>query len=132
MDWRKAQLADPTLSFIVSCLEAGLHAPLKRNLDPAFDGRYLKEWDKMLLSNGVLHHKVVLNGQDFLQLVLPPAFRENIITALHDDLGHQGRDRTMSLIKQRFFWPGMDTFIKNKVASCGRCIRRILFVCVEA
>ena len=74
MDWRKAQLADSTLSFIVSCLEASLHAPLKRNLDPAFDGRYLK---------------VVLNGQDLLQLVLPPAFRENIFTALHDDLGHQ-------------------------------------------
>ena len=30
----------------------------------------------------------------------------------------------MSLVKQRCFWPGMDTFIKNKVASCGRCIRR--------
>ena len=90
MDWRKAQLADSTLSFIVSCLEAGLHAPLKRNLDPAFDGRYLMEWDKMLLSNGVLHRKVVLNRQDFLQLVLPPAFWENIFTALHDDLGHQG------------------------------------------
>ena len=53
-----------------------------------------------------------------------PAFREDIFEALHDDLGHQGRDRTMSLIKQRFFWPGMDTYIKNKVASCERCIRR--------
>ena len=78
----------------------------------------------MLLSNGVLHRKVTLNGQNFLQLVLPPAFREDVFEALHDDLGHQGRDRTMSLIKQRFFWPGMDTYIKNKVASCERCIRR--------
>ena len=105
-------------------LETGLPAPLKRDVDPAFDKRYLKEWDKLLISNGVLHRKVVLNGQDFMQLVLPPVFREDIFTALHDDLGHQGRDRTMSLIKQRCFWPGMDTYIKNKVASCGRCIRR--------
>ena len=74
--------------------------------------------------NGVLHRKVVLNGQDFLQFVLPPAFQENIFTALHGDLGHLGRDSTMSLIKQRFYWPGMDTFIKNKVTSCGGCIRR--------
>ena len=59
-----------------------------------------------------------------MQLVLPPVFREDIFTALHDDLGHQGRDRTMSLIKHRCFWPGMDTYIKNKVASSGRCIRR--------
>ncbi|MCG8032585.1 MAG: DDE-type integrase/transposase/recombinase, partial [Candidatus Thiodiazotropha taylori] len=123
-DWRKAQLADPTLGVIISRLESGLPAPSKRDIDPSFDGRYLKEWDKMLLSNGVIHRKVVLNGQDFLQLVLPPAFREDVFQALHDDLGHQGRDRTMSLIKQRFFWPGMDTFVKDKVASCGRCIRR--------
>ena len=76
--WRKAQLEDPTLSVIVRCLETGLPAPLKRNVYPSFDGRYLKEWDIMLLSNGVLHCKVVLNGQHFLQLVLPPFFREDI------------------------------------------------------
>ena len=29
----------------------------------------------------------------------------------------------MSLVKQRCFWPGMDTYIKNKVTACGRCIR---------
>ena len=113
-DWRKAQLDDPTLSVIIRCLEAGLPAPLNSNVDPSFDGRYLKEWDKLFLSNGVLHRKVVLNG---------PVFREDIFTALLDDLGHQGRDRTMSLVKQRCFLPGMDTYIKNKVASCGRCIR---------
>ena len=78
----------------------------------------------MLLSNRVLHRNVNLNGQKFLQHILPPAFREDVFEALHDDLWHQGRDRTTSLIKQRFFWPGMDTYIANKVASCERCIRR--------
>ena len=123
-DWRKAQLQDLSLSFVIKCLEAGLPAPLRRSLDQAVDAKYIKEWDKMLISNGVLHRKVTLNGQNFLQLVLPPALREDVFEALHDDLGHKGRDRTMSLIKQSFFWPGMDTYIKNKVASCKRCIRR--------
>ena len=50
-----------------------------------------------------------------MQLVLPPAFCED---------GHQGSDRTMSLIKQRFFWSGMEIYIKDKVASCERCIRK--------
>ena len=36
-DWRKAQLDDPTLSVIVRSLETGLPAPLKRDVDPAFD-----------------------------------------------------------------------------------------------
>ena len=92
---------------------------LKFSADPAFAWRYLKEWDKMLLSNGVLHRKGMFkNGQHFL----PPVFWEDILTAMNDDLGHQGRDRTIPLVKQRCFWPGMDTYIKNNVAFCRRCI----------
>ena len=41
-DWRKAKLDEFTLSVIVNCLETGLPAPLKHNVDPSFDGRYLK------------------------------------------------------------------------------------------
>ena len=37
-------------------------------------------------------------------------------------LGHKGRDRTTSIMKQRFFWPGMDAFIKDKIKTCDRCI----------
>ena len=98
-DWRNAQLQDLSLSFVIKCLEAGLQA---------IDAKYIKEWDKALLSNQVLHIKVSLNGHNFLQLVIPPAFREDVFEVLHDDLGHQGRDRTMPLIKQRVFlaWHG--------------------------
>lgn len=56
--------------------------------------------------------------------MLPQAVRKDVFKALHDDLGHQGRDRTLSLFKQRFFWPGMVTFVEENVQSCPRCIRR--------
>ncbi len=47
-----------------------------------------------------------------------------MFNAYHDDLGHQGRDRTTSVMKQRVFWPGMEQFIEDHVKRCGRCIRR--------
>ena len=78
----------------------------------------------MLFSNEVLHRKVTLNGQSFLQLVLTTVFSEDVFEGLHDDLGHQDRDSTMPLIKQNFFLIRMDTYTMNKVASCERCIRR--------
>ena len=37
---------------------------------------------------------------------------------------HQSRDRTTSLVKQRFFWPGIDSYIRDRVEQCDRCIRR--------
>ena len=47
-----------------------------------------------------------------------------VLKSYHDDLGHQGRDRTASLIKGRFFWPRMNKFIRNYVQKWGRCICR--------
>ena len=123
-DWRKAQLKDPCIGYILHQVETGSNAPAKRDLDQTVDVRYLKELDKLYTDQGVLHRKVSLNGQEFQQVVLPPVFHDEVFQALHNDLGHQGRDRTTSLFKQRFFWPGMDKFIREKVKTCGRCIRR--------
>ena len=44
-DWRKSQMDDTTLHFIISRVETGSRIPAKRTLDPTFDVRFLKEWD---------------------------------------------------------------------------------------
>ena len=40
------------------------------------------------------------------------------------NLGHQGRDRTLSLVRSRFYWPGLENDVEEKIKNCGRCIRR--------
>jgi hypothetical protein len=57
-------------------------------------------------------------------MVLPPVYRDVVFQGLHDDAGHQGRDRILFLIKSRFYWPGMDKDIEIKVKSCSNCILR--------
>ena len=58
------------------------------------------------------------NNLSFLSLEL----RDVVYTSLHDDLGRQSRDRTTSLIKQGFYWPGIDAYLKERVQNCDRCI----------
>ena len=41
------------------------------------------------------------------QLVVPKAYRARVLAGCHDDVGHQGKMRTISLLRERFFWPGM-------------------------
>ncbi|KAK3765524.1 hypothetical protein RRG08_054048 [Elysia crispata] len=41
------------------------------------------------------------------QLVLPTKYIPTVCKALHDDMGHQGYEKTLGLIRSRFFWPGM-------------------------
>ena len=74
-------------------------------------GRYIRDWDKLQLRDGVLYRKASVGSIDCLQMLLPVELRDEVFTALHDDLGHQGRDRAVSLFKQRFYWPGMESVL---------------------
>ena len=66
----------------------------------------------------------MIDGQHISQLVLPMHFRSVVLKLLHDDSGQQGRDRTTSLVRPRFFWPGLESDFEKKVKSCDRCLRR--------
>ena len=39
-------------------------------------------------------------------------------------MGHPGKDRTTSLIRERFYWPGMNKDIEEWIQRCERCIKR--------
>ena len=34
------------------------------------------------------------------------------------------RDRTIDLVCQRFFWPGMANDVERKIKNCERCLKR--------
>ncbi|MCG8030631.1 MAG: DDE-type integrase/transposase/recombinase, partial [Candidatus Thiodiazotropha taylori] len=124
-DWRQAQQEDPTIDLAIQYLKKGARKPPPHILaSPLYDARYLRDWGKLYLQNDILYRTGTVSNQEFQQLVVPLAYREGIFTALHSNLGHQGRDRTTSLIKQRFYWPCIDEFVREKVGNCDRCTRR--------
>lgn len=47
-----------------------------------------------------------------------------VLISLHDDMGHLGLDRTLDLLRSRFYWPKMSDAVETKVKTCERCIRR--------
>ena len=53
--------------------------------------------------------------------VVPVNRRQVAINMCHRNAGHQGRDRTLSLMKGRFWWPGMATALCLAIQNCGRC-----------
>lgn len=110
---------------MLAILEQG-RKPTRRILykKPREVRKLLNEWKRLFIKNGILYRKCVLSSETVHQLVLPDAFRDLTFTGLHDDAGHQGRDRTLCLVKSRFFWPGMDRDDGNRVSSCANCVLR--------
>ena len=47
--------------------------------------------------------------------------RQAAIDGCHWCARHQGRDRTLSLMKEQFWWPGMAQALVLAVSNCGHC-----------
>ena len=111
-DWHKAQADDKNIAYIVKCLSSK-SKPSRQKIDcKNIDNRNRAEWEKYRLKSGILYRTFQVEDEEFHQLVLPESLRDIIFKSYHDDLGHQGRDRTLALIKQRFYWPGMTQYVQ--------------------
>ena len=53
--------------------------------------------------------------------VVPVNRRQVAIDMCHQNARHQGRDRTLSLMKGWFWWPGMAMALCLAIQNCGRC-----------
>ena len=123
-DWQNAQAEDANISFVIDTVLAQSRPTVKQANSQNIDASYLTNWERFSVKDGVLYKAEIIYGEMLNRLVLPEALRDLVFKSYHNDLGHQGRDRTASLIKRRFFWPHMNQYIKERFQSCGRCIRR--------
>lgn len=72
----------------------------------------------------LVFREVIINDEKRKQLFLPLEHRKMALVGLHNDTGHPGIDRTISLLKDRFYWPGMNKAIEEWIKNCDRCIKR--------
>ena len=83
-----------------------------------------KKFDSLTLRRGVLYREVRNKNDKTYQLVLPQCYIEDVLRGLHTDIGHPGRDRTLTLLRERFYWPNMTADVDKFISKCDRCIRR--------
>lgn len=118
------QKADPVIHAVLLFLQQRRmpgHVE-RQGLHPAVLG-LLRQWDRLTLRTGLLYrtHQRPDGGEWVYQLVLPESLREEVFQLLHTHHGHQGIERTTELIRQRCYWPGMSTVIKEWCQTCERC-----------
>ena len=123
-DWKKVQYDDPFLRRWINCVRSG-RKPQRTQIPPtADDMAMLRVFPSLRLNQGVLYRD--WQGDQGLKslLVLPRLFVSKALRYLHNEGGHPGRDRTLSLMRDRFYFPGMFRVVENWVQRCSRCICR--------
>ena len=127
-EWRNYQRNDPVLAKVIKYKESG-HPPdkEKKKSEDRDVLSILRDWDRLVFRDKVLFRQRQERGGDkFFQLLLPKTHHDMVFKALHDESGHFGRERTLDLVRSRFFWPHMADDIDKRVRTCPRCIRRKL------
>ena len=61
------------------------------------------------------------SNEDVLVFVVPGLKCQVAIDGCHRYLGHQGRNRMLSLLKERFWWLGMAQRMMMNVRNCLKC-----------
>ena len=129
INWMKEQRLDPNLGVIIRLIESG--QLFKRKLqgkDSTELKSFLRNKRCLKLVKDVLYRKSYSDNsttkKTLWQLVVPKHFRERALFGCHDDVGHQGILRTLSLLRERFYWPGMQEEATQYVMHCSRCLRR--------
>ena len=79
------------------------------------------QFHRLILKDGVLHRLYIHNDVEYHQLVLPQRYHKKILQLLHNDLGHQGIDRMLDLLRERVYWPTMTQDANSWVEQCRRC-----------
>lgn len=120
---RKQQRMDPDLKFIIDSLELN-EKPSTLGNQSLTTNLWIREWNRLELRDGLLYRKRQDQGNTLHQLALPVALRGTVLRSLHDDMGHMGMERTLDLVRTRFFWPKMSSSVEEKIKTCERCVRR--------
>ncbi|KAA0724018.1 hypothetical protein E1301_Tti019935 [Triplophysa tibetana] len=55
------------------------------------------------------------------QVVVPGDQFQPLMHAYHTQMGHQGQERTLSLLRRHFFWPRMEATVGAFIQDCPRC-----------
>jgi transposase InsO family protein len=120
---RDAQSSDRVIDEVMQLVRKGRKPKYSGSI--GFEMRcLLNNFHALQIIDGVLCRIIKVDDKDIRQIVLPRNQREEVLRVIHDDMGHIGRDRTLDVVRKRFFWPGMTKDVQEKVATCSRCLRR--------
>ena len=137
-NWKALQEADPIIGQVLKWkrINEANHTKDKKNRDrctleeyllsviKAFDAKaYGTRQKDLVYQNGLLYMRETSTNttDELLLFIVPTNKRQAALDLCHRDAGHQVRDRTYSLLKERFWWPKMRTQMMTSIMNCAKC-----------
>ena len=125
-NWKQEQKEDPVLYQVAKHLRAPhetFKAALHKVLDKKATAAFLKAKEQLLIKNGLLYRKTQQGQADEIvfQFVVPQRHQGTTLDGCHREAAHQGQCRSIALMQECFWWPGMTRDLRNCIKKCSHC-----------
>ena len=121
---RKGQREDPVIGYWCNTVRDRKRPHRDKFVNNKANMLFFRAYDSLKIMRGLLYRVVHVKEEEVHQLVLPSVYIEQVLAGLHNEMGHPGREKTLSLIRDRFVWQGMSADTESWIKNCGRCMRR--------
>ncbi|PIK51409.1 hypothetical protein BSL78_11686 [Apostichopus japonicus] len=102
LELKEAQENDLVLGRVMQMKKTGRRpSPQERKNETKNVQVLLNQWNKLEFDDKGLLCRCTVNRK---QLLLPTKYKDTVLKGLHNDMGHIGVERTLDLIRQRFYW----------------------------
>ena len=127
-DWIKEQIKIPELREVINLIKRHKLYSKKIKGDSRVTKALLRMKGQLKLIKNVLYRKTILDNsaerKPKFQLILPSHLTTRALKGCHNQVGHQGIVRMLSLLRQRIYWPGMHKETTLYVSKCQNCLKR--------
>ena len=129
-EWRQAQRADADLAPLIRWMTESTTRPAWQQVSPesSVTKCLWRDWEMLRLTNGVLQRRWVSTRSrpDYWVVLVPRARRRDLVEEIHGGMtsGHLGEKKTLSRLRQRFYWIGMRQDVQEWCRTCGTCCAR--------
>ena len=126
IDWKLKQKEDPVLYQVVKHRKASrgtFKEALLKVTDQKATTAYVKSKEQLIMKNGLLYRQSKQGPieETMFQFVVPQIHRSAALDGCHCEAVHQGQHHSLSLMQERFWWPGMACDLRNCIKKCGHC-----------
>ena len=125
-EWERRQREDEVLGLVHKLMDQKqLHTRRFTTGDPEELGLYLREHRNLIRTKGLIYRKRRKADESGLRLqfCVPKTSREDAMRGCHDLMGHLGKDRSLDLLSDRFYWPKYLQHMEDRIKNCERCLR---------
>ena len=127
---QRLQGLDPDLKIVIGWLKEDLARPPSKDalsIESTTVKTLAAQYNLLKLTDGVLFRIIPDKERpetvNIVQYVVPDSIREELLIKIHDHNGHWGYAKCSKLLKNKHYWPGMTSQLKDFISGCIYCGR---------